>query len=320
MNMNDVAFTLVTFFVFFGLALVLFSESAFRMKRLRMQRRFSLVAVHIGDRRSRINTAAITSQIAEWCDVFIDLTLKEGVWPRNISSVRVVSNTLVGMLLLMAAFTFVIELPWWAGVLATTGSLFGIPFILVRQDQQQQCARFEANLADSIDMMVRMLRAGLPVTVAVGRVGHEAQEPTAGIYREANEWLEMGLPLSQAMRKVAQRIKVKDFDFFAAALGIQSTVGGNLTETLESLSGIIRERSISMLKARAVTAQARLTANVILGILPGITIVMFLLEPEYISPLFDGTHGYGLVNFIAISYALAVVVIRYLVSRVKIGT
>lgn len=320
MNMNDVALTLVTFFVFLGLAMILFSEITFRMKRVRMRQRLSSVAVHLGDRQSRVNTAAIASRLAVWGDVFIDLALKEGIWPRQISSLRVIGNTLAGMLAVMAAFTYGIGVPWWMGAIAATGALFGVPFMLVRKDQQEQCARFEGNLADTIDMMIRMLRAGLPVTVAVGRVGREAQEPAAAIYREANEWLEMGLPLSQAMRKVAQRIKVKDFDFFAAALAIQSTVGGNLTETLESLSGIIRERSVSMLKARAVTSQARMTSNVILGILPGLTVMMLLLRPEYILPLVDGSNGYGLFSFIALSYVLAFFTIRQLVSRVKIGT
>jgi len=102
-------------------------------------------------------------------------------------------------------------------------------------------------------------------------------------------------------------------------LSIQSTVGGNLTETLESLSEIIRERSVSILKARAMTSQARMTANVILGILPGIALMMLLIRPEYIMPIIDGSYGYGLLAFILLSYVLALVTIRQLVSRVKIG-
>lgn len=182
-----------------------------------MQRRLGLVAIHIGERPRSIDKAAIAARVSAYADLLIDILVGEGIWPRTIPALRVLGNTLAGALVLGLVATFALTFPWWMGVVTAISSLIGIPFMLVRSDQAKQCARFEANLADTIDMMVRMLRAGLPVTVAVGRVGTEAQEPAAAIYREANEWLEMGLPLSQAMRKVAQRIKVKDFDFFCGS-------------------------------------------------------------------------------------------------------
>ena len=73
--------------------------------------------------------------------------------------------------------------------------LVGTPFLILYSDQQQQIKTFETMLADTIDMMVRMLRAGMPVTVAMERVGHEAQEPAKLVYQEVAQWLQLGLPL-----------------------------------------------------------------------------------------------------------------------------
>ncbi len=317
--MQDVILPLSIFLVSLGIALVICSEIAFRVHRFRLTRRLTNVAGYIGSRPEKYSSMVLASRAAAIGDLVLGILVKEGVWPSQISSLRVIGNACGGGIVVWAATLFALNLPWWVGALSAVGALIVIPNVLIRADQKKQCAQFEANLPDTIDMIVRMLRAGLPVTVAIGRVGVEAKEPAAAIYREANEWLEMGLPLAQAMRKVANRIKVKDFDFFSAALAIQSTVGGNLTETLESLSKIIRERSVSFLKARAVTAQARMTANVILGILPGIFVMMLVIRPEYMIPLLDGSNGFGLITFVLLSYMMALFVIRLLVSRVRIS-
>ena len=318
MTKQDVVLISSIFFVSLGIGIVLCSEFTFRLHRFRLERRLSRVSGDIVNRPNSFNGTAFVSRCGELSDLLLDFLVKKGVWPRRVSSLRIVGNACGAAIVVCAVFLLALDFPWWVGVVSGMATIIVIPIALIRLDQRQQCALFEANLADTVDMIIRMLRAGLPITVALGRVGIEAREPAAAIYREVGEWLEMGLPLSQAMRKVADRIKVKYFDFFVSALTIQSIVGGNLTETLETLSSIIRDRSVSYLKARAVTSQARMTANVILGILPGMLFIMLIFSPGYIMPLLDGSYGYGLISFIVVSYIMALFFIRLIASRVRI--
>ena len=300
----------------FGLALVVWSEGSFRARRRAVVRRVTDVAR--ANPASKLRAAAgqrdLVSETAEW---IVDL-FGDPIWPRGLQPVRVLANSLAAAIGIGAALGFLLGLPWWMNISAALVLLVGTPFLTLYSDQQKQVRIFETMLADTIDMMVRMLRAGMPVTVAVERVGQEAQEPARIVYHEVAQWLQLGLSLPQAMRKVSERIKVKDFDFFAAALAIQSTVGGNLTATLESLAAVIRERNLALLKARAVTAQARLTARIILAILPAIMFIMQLTQPGYLAPLLDGSHGYQLISFVVASYMIALITIRRMVSRVKI--
>lgn len=252
-------------------------------------------------------------------DRVVDLVSPRQVWPRQLSSLRIIGNGMMAGLFGCFTLRFLLSPTWTVAGSAGLAIALGIIVALVRGEQAKAARAFEVMLADTIDMLVRMLRAGLPVTVAVSRVGREAHEPAGQIYREAAEWLGMGMPLPQAMRKVADRIKIKNFDFLSAALAIQSTIGGNLTETLDRLARIIRERNVSLLKARAVTAQSRLTANVILGILPTMLVLLQVTQPDYITPLIDGSHGYGLILFIVGSYLIAFFTIRHMISRVRIS-
>lgn len=301
----------------FGMALAVWAEGSFRSRRRTIARRVTYIAR--ANPASQLKAPAgqrdLVAKAAEW----VVSLFGDPVWPRGLQPVRVVANSLAAGIVIGAALGFLLGLPWWFAVAAGAAMLIGTPFLILHSDQQKQIKTFETMLADTIDMMVRMLRAGMPVTVAVERVGQEAQEPARIVYYEIAQWLQLGLPLPQAMRNVAERIRVKDFDFFAAALAIQSTVGGNLTATLESLASVIRERNLALLKARAVTAQARLTANIILAILPMIMFILQLTQPGYLSPLLDGSHGYQLIGFVVASYITALVTIRRMISRVKVA-
>ena len=301
-----------------GLSLILCVEMIHRLKRNALQQRVVRASVPGVSARRPEQGEGLDRRIERLAGQVLGLLVRTEIWPREISAVRILSHGVIGGLIIAIFLHLALKTSLWTSIPSGFLALVAIPIISAASEQKRCVARFEAMLSDTIDMMVRMLRAGLPVTVAVARLGREAAEPAGAIYREATEWLGMGMPLPQAMRMVAERISVRDFDFFAAALAIQSTVGGNLTETLESLARVIRERTVSVMKARAVTAQARTTANVILGIIPGLVVMLQLVRPGYLNPLVDGSHGYGLLVFVIVSYLVAFVTIRQLIKRVQI--
>lgn len=302
-----------------GLSLVIVAVFLDRLQSSALARRIANTTPGYMTQSRRQALPPLLDMVNRWADRGIDLLAPRLIWPRQLSSLRIIGNGLVVGLLTGLAIKFLLAPAWATAIALGVVLAIGVMAALVRSEQTKISRAFEVMLADSIDMTVRMLRAGLPVTVAITRVGKEANEPAGQIYREASEWLSMGMPLPQAMRKVAERIRIKDFDFLSAALAIQSSIGGNLTETLDRLARIIRERNVTTLKARAVTAQSRMTANVILAILPTMLVILQLTQPEYLDPLIDGSHGYGLILFIVGSYVIAFGTIRHMISRVRIS-
>lgn len=301
-----------------GLSLILCALVIYRVRMARIENRVVKASIQGVSTEREVAGESLATRFEQFAVRVLAVLVTNQIWPRKMSASRILAQGIYGSIGLFFILTYMIKLTWWISALAAISGLVLIPVSIAAGDQKRTAAQFESMLADTIDMMIRMLRAGLPVTVAVERVGREASEPAGAIYREAAEWLGMGMPLAQAMRTVAERIKMRDFDFFAAALAIQSTVGGNLTQTLESLSEVIRERTVSILKARAVTAQARTTANVILGIIPFLAVMLQITRPDYLAPLIDGSHGYNLIIFVVFSYTVAFVVIRRLIGRVNV--
>ena len=301
-----------------GLSLIVCSQVFYRLRHGSIEDRVTRASVPGVSGSISRKGVDLAKRLDVQAERVLALLVTTEVWPREVSAARILSHGIWGSVILTLFLHFAISLSWWKILPCSLAALAVVPIISARSEQQRLKAKFEGMLADTIDMMVRMLRAGLPVTAAVARVGREAQEPAAAVYREAAEWLSMGMPLAQAMRTVADRIRVRDFDFFSSALALQSTVGGNLTQTLDSLAAVIRERTVSVLKAKAVTAQARTTANVILGIIPFLAVMMQLARPDYLAPLVDGSHGYGLLSFVIFSYIVAFVVIRQLIGRVRV--
>lgn len=308
----------LVFLAALGLSLIFFALVFHRIQMARIESRVAKASIQGVSAERPASGASVGQRFEHFAERFLSVLVTNQIWPRKMTASRILAQGIYGSIGLFFVLFFMLKVTLWVSAFSAVSGLVLIPISTANADQKRSVAKFEGMLADSIDMMIRMLRAGLPVTIAVERVGREAPEPVGAIYREAAEWLAMGMPLAQAMRTVAERIKVRDFDFFAAALAIQSTVGGNLTQTLESLSQVVRERTVGILKARAVTAQARTTANVILGIIPAMGLLLQITKPEYLAPLIDGSHGYNLITFVVVSYAVAFVVIRRLIGKVNV--
>jgi tight adherence protein B len=165
------------------------------------------------------------------------------------------------------------------------------PRMLLRH--QQRCAetQFMRLLPDTVDMIVRMLRAGLPITAAIREVGSEAPHPVDTLFTELTNQIAIGMDFGEALSLASSRIGVADFRFFTAAVALQRSTGGNLASTLETLAQIIRRRRTARLKARAATGEVRLTA-IVLGAMPFVvTGLLLVMNPGYLAPLADDPRG-----------------------------
>lgn len=192
-------------------------------------------------------------------------------------------------------------------------ALAGLPPFILRVLHQRRRARAEALLPDAIGLMVRGLRAGVPVAETVGEVARETGEPLGGIFRRAHDQARLGQPLEAALREEARALGLPAFDFLLVALSIQRETGGNLVETLDALAGVIRRRHQLRLKVRALSSEARASA-LIIGALPVLMAVMMAaIAPDYMAPMLETTAGHVLLGLGALSLAVGALVMAALV-------
>lgn len=201
-------------------------------------------------------------------------------------------------------FCFItLKLPLWLAIpLVALASWLG-PHILARMQQGKADKRFVDLFPEAIDMIVRMLRAGLPVSAAIRTVAQEAPAPVNGVFASLADQIDIGMSFEDALGIGSERIGLPDFRFFAAAVALQHTTGGNLVTTLEILGEIIRRRRVVRMKARAATAEVRMSAYV-LGALPILVFgELILVNPTYLRPLITDPRG-NVILAIAISLLL----------------
>lgn len=154
---------------------------------------------------------------------------------------------------------------------------------------------FIDKLADGIDVMVRGLKAGLPVSETVIAVANEAKSPVKEIFAEVADRVRVGAQVDEAFAQAAENIDTQELKFLAITLSVQKETGGNLAETLENLSEILRKRRQMKLKIKAVSSEARASAT-ILGSMPFVMFgILLLVNTSYATELFHDPRGHMLL-------------------------
>lgn len=173
------------------------------------------------------------------------------------------------------------------------GVFFGlmIPHILVGRMVNKRTKKFLQLLPDALDLMVRGLRSGLPVTESVNVIKDEIEEPVKAVFAEISQQVRIGVPFEEALMRTAQRLRVNEFNFFVISIALQRETGGNLAEILENLSVTIRARAMMKMKIKAITSEARMSAYIV-GALPFfVAAALMVMSPGYINMLFDDVRG-----------------------------
>lgn len=212
-------------------------------------------------------------------------------WGMKSGAMRLGIFAALGGLVTFVLLYVVLNFALWFSIIAGLIMLWLLPHMLLRREQHKAEIQFVELFADAVDMVVRMLRAGLPVTAAIRATGTDGPAPVNEVFASVSNQVEIGIPFDEALVIEADRVGIQDFRFFAAAVTLQRATGGNLAATLETLSDIIRKRRAGRLKARAVTAEVRATAYV-LAALPFVIITgLLILNPQYLEPLIDDPRG-----------------------------
>ncbi|WGF89211.1 type II secretion system F family protein [Marinivivus vitaminiproducens] len=199
--------------------------------------------------------------------------------------------TAVFGVLLALVFWRWLGLPPLAAPLAAFALAVGGPHILAGRLEKRRQATFLATFPEAIDLILRGLKAGLPVSASLDTVGNEVGGPVGQEFKRVVADMAIGGPMEQALEAAAERIGVREFRFFAVSLVVQQETGGDLAETLANLSDILRKRRTLKLKVRALSSEARASATII-GVLPFLMFALIsLMNPDYAGMLTADDRG-----------------------------
>jgi len=203
----------------------------------------------------------------------------------------------------------------WVAVPCVVAAGAAAALVVAVQGRARYKAKILAAFPDAIDLIIRAVRAGLPLSEAFNSIATELPGPLAEEFRHLNGEMAIGVSLDEALRNAAQRIDLPDFNFFTASIALQRETGGNLTETLQNLSQIIRRRKELQLKARALTSEAR-TSSLVIGSLPFVASgALAVINPEYIGKLITDPRGVYILGAASCSMIAGIVVMRQLIRR-----
>lgn len=184
-----------------------------------------------------------------------------------------------------------------------------VGFLVVRRR-----SKFIANFPEAIDLMVRGLRSGLPITESIRAAGVEIADPVGTELRGVTDAVRLGAKLDEALWDCSKRLNIQEFNFFTVALAIQSETGGNLAETLSNLADVLRRRRQLKLKIKALSSEAKASAYII-GSLPFImAVLIYLVNPGYIAELWLDPRGAFLVFIGFVSFAMGIGVMYKMVK------
>ena len=174
--------------------------------------------------------------------------------------------------------------------------------------------RFLETLADAVDIIVRGVKAGLPLLDCMKMITMESPEPLKTEFRMILETQAIGVPLGEACAKLYERTPLPEANFFGIVVAIQQKAGGNLSEALGNLSKVLRDRKKMRAKIQAMSQEAKASAAII-GALPiAVMILVYITTPEYISLLFTHPTGHILLAGSAVWMTMGVLVMKKMIN------
>ncbi len=236
-------------------------------------------------------------------------------------------QALIGMGVLgVATTTAALSFAWRVKGMPTGGTLFllalaggiavggALPIFVFMRLKKKRIAKFSEQLPDALDMMVRSLRAGHPVTTAMELAARQMADPIGTELGLAVDEMTYGISLREALQKMGDRVDQDDFQFVVMAISIQSETGGNLAEVLEGLSAVIRDRFRMLRKVQALSGQARISGQ-LLGAMPfafaGLT---YASKPEYYLKVADDPIFLPLVGSVLVLQFAGVLIMSRMIN------
>lgn len=191
---------------------------------------------------------------------------------------------------------------------------FGLPRYVIGYMTKKRQNKFLSNFANAIDVIVRGVKTGLPLNECLNIIARETEDPIASEFRDVTEQQRVGVPLAECFERMMTRMPLAEVRFFAIVIAIQAQAGGNLSEALGNLSGVLRDRTRMQQRVRALSSEAKASAWV-LGSLPFIVaLLVYLSTPDYISFLWKTQTGQFIVLVAAFWMSCGIMMMKKMIN------
>jgi tight adherence protein B len=218
----------------------------------------------------------------------------------------------------LAAAGFAIALLFGGGPLAAIGLAFAAGFGLPRWAlsflKKRREKSFLKALPDAVDVIVRGIKAGLPLFESIKVVAADAPEPLKSEFLAIIETQAIGMPLGEACARLFERMPVPEANFFGIVIAIQQKSGGNLSEALGNLSKVLRDRKKMAEKIQAMSMEAKASAGIIGSLPPIVMLLVYLSTPQYISLLWTDPTGQLMLVGCVVWMSLGILVMKKMIN------
>jgi tight adherence protein B len=219
---------------------------------------------------------------------------------------------------MLAAACFAMAMLAGGGLLGAVGLAFaagfGLPRWMLSYLKKRREKNFLKALPDAVDVIVRGIKAGLPLFESIKVVAADAPEPLKSEFLAIIETQAIGMPLGEACARLFERMPVPEANFFGIVIAIQQKSGGNLSEALGNLSKVLRDRKKMAEKIQAMSMEAKASAGIIGSLPPIVMLLVYLSTPEYISLLWTHPTGQLMLLGCAIWMSLGIFVMKRMIN------
>lgn len=230
--------------------------------------------------------------------------------------ISIAQFTIASLVLGLVAFLFALLL---GAILPVAGAVafvagFGLPRWVIGFLIKRRMNKFLDEFPNALDVMVRSIKSGLPLSDALRLIASDSQEPVRSEFRRVVEAQQVGLSVPEATARMYANLPLQELNFFSIVIAIQSQAGGNLSEALANLSKVLRERRKMKQKVAAVSMEAKSSAAII-GSLPFIVaILVHLTSPDYLAILFTDPRGHFILGGSAVWMTMGILVMKNMVN------
>lgn len=230
----------------------------------------------------------------------------------EISLSTLLSATL-GVSVFICLALFILGQPWYVIIFAFSAVWFILNLLLDKR-VSDRLSKFEEQLPEALDIMRRMLQAGMPIAQAMGEVGNEMPEPIGSEFKKAFNLLNFGYDMRLAIMQMAERTPTVSILAFSSAVLLQKETGGNLSENLEKVSQVLRARFKLQRKIKTISAESRMSAWILILAPFALFALMMVIQPENASMLYKDPRGIKMITYGVISLSIGAAWMRKIIN------
>jgi tight adherence protein B len=191
---------------------------------------------------------------------------------------------------------------------------FGLPRWVLNWLKARREAKFLEALPDAVDVIVRGIKAGLPLFDSIKVVAADSPEPLRSEFNTIIETQTIGMPLGEACQRLYERMRLPEVNFFGIVIAIQTKSGGNLSEALANLSRVLRDRKKMKAKIQAMSMEAKASAGIIGSLPPLVMLMVYIMTPDYISLLWTHPTGRIMLAGCALWMSMGILVMKKMIN------